>query len=290
MEMVLTQYLFPECTWDSVEECVGWCREVVVDPAPLRRIGREWMKRAEGMRALLEALFVRSDPEKFCCGIGGAPHALAILLGEIIGKDQVWRAEVCAQDPGIVFRELLDFPAHVWWVSQCARGAARVVRRDLEEELPAWCSMVNPGVEEAYFRLWRDLNMLYEWLSLPWGLLQCPEVRRPIRAVVDSLYYDIDSLWRIRKGNIQNCDELPYEEQVEAYAERGLEPHLGHRTPGMRLDYDSWDTRVEGMEGDLFEQPREKRPRKLYRQHCTWRELSILNRECSVDGIPWAME
>ena len=39
LEMVLTQYLFPECTWDSVEECVGWCSEVVVDPAPLRRIG-----------------------------------------------------------------------------------------------------------------------------------------------------------------------------------------------------------------------------------------------------------
>ena len=35
----------------------------------------------------------------------------------------------------------------------------------------------------------------------------------------------------------------------------------------MRLDYNSWDTRVEGMEDDLpdlFEHPREKRPRKLY--------------------------
>ena len=132
--------------------------------------------------------------------------------------------------------------------------------------------------------------MLYERLSLPWRLLQCPEVCRPIRAVVDSLYYDIDSLWHIRKGNIQNCDELPYEVQVEAYVKRGLESHLGRHTPGMRLDYDSWDTRVEGMDDDLFEQPREKRPRKLYRQHCTWRELSILDRECSVDGIPWAME
>ena len=34
LEMVLTQYLLPECTWDCVEECVGWCHEVVVDPAP----------------------------------------------------------------------------------------------------------------------------------------------------------------------------------------------------------------------------------------------------------------
>ena len=105
----------------------------MVDPAPLRRIGREWMERAKGMRALLEALFVRSDPEKFCCGIGGVPHALAILLGEIIERGQVWRAEVRAQDPGIVFMELLDVPGHIWWVSQCARGARRVVRRDIKE-------------------------------------------------------------------------------------------------------------------------------------------------------------
>ena len=293
LETVLTQYLLPECTWDCVEECVGWCREVVVDPAPLRRIGREWMERARGMRTLLEALFVRSDPGKFCCGSEGVPHALAILLGEIVERDQLWRAEVRAQDPGIVFMGLLDVPVHIWWVSECTGGAGRMVRRDIEKELPAWCSVVNPGVEEAYFQLWRDLNMLYERLSLPWKLLQCPEVRRPIRAVVDSLYYDIDSLWRIRRGNIQNCDGLPYEEQVEAYVGGGLEPYLGRRTPAMRLDYNSWDTRVEGMDDDLldfFEHPREKRPRKLYRKHCTWRELSILNRECSVDGIPWAME
>ena len=189
----------------------------MVDPTPLRRIGWERMKRAERMRALLEALFVRSDPGKFCCRIGGAPHALAILLGEIIERDQVWRVEVRAQDPGIVFMEPLDIPAHIWWVSQCARGAERIVRRDIKRELPAWCSVVNPGVGETYFRLWRDLNMLYERLSLPWRWLQCPEVCRPIRAVVDSLYYDIDSLWHIRKGNIQNCDGLPYEAQVEAY-------------------------------------------------------------------------
>ena len=132
--------------------------------------------------------------------------------------------------------------------------------------------------------------MLYERLSLPWRRLQCPEVRIPIRAVVDSLYDDINNLWYIQRGNIQNCDQLPQEEHIEAYAEGGLEPHLGRRTPWMRLDYDSWDTRVEGMADDLFEQPREKRPRKLYQQHYTWRELSILNRECSVNGIPWAMD
>ena len=85
--MVLIQCLFPGCTWDRVEECLGWCRTVMVDPAPLRRIGREWVKRAAGMRTLLEALFVRSTPEKFCCRLEGDPHAIAILLGDIIRRD-----------------------------------------------------------------------------------------------------------------------------------------------------------------------------------------------------------
>ena len=115
-------------------------------------------------------------------------------------------------------------------------------------------------------------------------------MRKPIRVAIDSLYYDIKSLWVVQKGNIQNCDELPQEEQIEAYAKGELEPHLSRRTPWMNLDYDSWDTRVEETAGDFFQQPREKHPRKLYRQHCTWRELSILDRECSVDGIPWAMD
>ena len=287
LEMVLTQYLFPECTWDCVEECVGWCREVVVDPAPLRRIGQEWMKRAAGMRTLLEALYVRTDPKRFCCGSTGVPHAIAILLGEIIERDQDWQAEVRSQDPGIVLVESLDFPVYIWWVSRCARGAKRVVRREIKEELPAWCSMANPGVKIEYFQLWRSLNMLYERLSLPWTLLQCPEVRRPIRTVIDNLYYDIMSLWTVRKGNIQTYEGLSQEERIRACAEGELEPC---RNPWINLDYNSWDTWVEKTADDFFQQPREKRPRKLYRQHCTWRELSILNRESSVDGIPWAMQ
>ena len=269
LEMVLTQYLFPECTWDSVEECVGWCHEVVVDPAPLRRIGREWMKRARGMRTLLEALFVRSDLKKFCCGIVGVPHALAILLGEIVGRDRDWRAEVSLQDPGAVLMDSLDFPVHIWWVNWFARGGKWVVRRGIDTRLPAWCSVVNPGVRAEYFQLWRDLNMLYERLSLPWELLRYPNVRRPIGATINSLFYYIESLWVVRRGNIQNCDELPQEEQIEVYEEGELEPRLGRCTPWMHLDYDSWGTQVEEMIDDLFEQPREKRPRKLYQRHYT---------------------
>ena len=61
----------------------------MLDPVPLRRIGREWVNCAKKMKHLLEALYVRSAPEKFCCGLKGKgePHALAILLGEIIGRN-----------------------------------------------------------------------------------------------------------------------------------------------------------------------------------------------------------
>ena len=45
------------------------------------------MKRAAGMRALLEALYVRSDPKSVCCGGIGVPHSIAILLGEIVERD-----------------------------------------------------------------------------------------------------------------------------------------------------------------------------------------------------------
>ena len=155
-----------------------------------------------GMRTLLEVLFVRSNPERFCCGITGAPHAIAILLGEIIEGNQDWRAEVSGQDPGVVLVDPLDFPVHIWWVDWCTRGPERVVRQKIKEGLPAWCSGVNPGVKEEYFQLWRTLNMLYEQLSLPWRLLRCPEGREPIRGAMNRLYYDIGSRWVVRKGNI----------------------------------------------------------------------------------------
>ena len=70
------------------------------------------------MRTLLEALYVRTDPKRFCCGSTGVPHAIAILLEEIIEGDEDWQAEVRSQDPGIVLVESLDFPVYIWWVSR----------------------------------------------------------------------------------------------------------------------------------------------------------------------------
>ena len=295
-ERIVTQYLLPECTWESVEECVGWCRQVMVDPAPLKRIGKEWMKRAKGMRALLEALYVRTvDPRDFCCGTMGAPHPIAILLGEIVERDQDWRTEVCSQNPSVVHKNfLMEFP--IWWMHL----DGSVVKRTMEGDSPFWCSIVNPGVRGEYFQLWQHLNMLYERLSLPWKWLVRPtpswlgfELLEPIRAAINNVYYDIESHWEVRKGNIRNYDNLPLEEQVRIYEEDHIAPFLGRRTPGMKLDYDWQDTEVEEMRlvlGGFYPRPREKHPRKLYRKHCTWRELSILNRECSVDGVPWAKD
>ena len=294
-EKIVTQCLLPECTWDDVEQCAGWCREVVVDPAPLRRMGRDWKERSIGMRVLLEALYVRMNPREFCRGAMGTPHPVAILLGEVVGKSPVWRAEMRSQSLWAVHKDSLDFPIHIWWVRRDYEEGT--VQRIIEDELPAWCTTMNPGVQKEYFYLWQNLNMLYERLSLPWKRIPHPtplrlgfQLREPIRMAIDALYFDIRNLWGIQKGNIQNLDALPSEEQVRAYKGNELQPDLGRRTPGMRLDYDTLDTRAEEMGGDLFDQPREKRPRKLYRQYCTWRELSILDRECSVDGIPWTME
>ena len=297
-EKIVTQYLLPECTWDDVEECLGWCYQLMVDPTPLRRIGREWKKRAKGMRALLEALHVRSSPQEFCRGTIGVPHPFAIQLGEIIEKDRYWRMEVRSQSPDVVHRDLL-FDFHIWWVDADVNG---VIRRTMEDEILAWCSVVNPGIDGEYFRLWRYLNMLYERLSFPWKRLVRPtpsrmgfQLLRPVSAAINSIYYDIEDHWEARKRTIQSHDNLPLEEQVRIYAEGDIEPHLGSRTPWMKLDYTLQDTEVEEMEeaevvSKFLERPMEERPRKLYRQYCTWRELSILDRECSVDGIPWTME
>ena len=81
---------------------------------------------------------------------------------------------------------------------------------------------------------------------------------------IDALYFDIRNLWDIRKGNIQNLDALPLEEQVRAYEGDELQPSLGQRTPWMKLDYSSGDMRMEQGDHEFLPQPREKRPRKLY--------------------------
>ena len=89
---------------------------------------------------------------------------------------------------------------------------------------------------------------------------------------------------------MENYEDAPIEERVRAYAEGEILPALGARTLGTKLDYDLWDVAVEDTTTALFLQfclPKDKPPRKLYRRHCTLKELSIMNRECGISGIPW---
>ena len=289
LEMILVQYLFPVCTWGRVEECVGWCREVIVNPLPIQRIGREWLAQAKAMRHLLKALFVRTTPQEFCRGVG-VPHKIAILLGKILDGSSVWKAEVCYRDPGIVLVNSRDFSSHIWWIRRCAGGAEPVYRRRIELDSPSWCNIVNPGIQGRFYQLWWDLNMLYERLSLPWKMLQIPDLRMPIHQAIDMVFLDTCTLWDIRRGNMENYDDVPIEERVRAYAEGEILPDLGARTLGTKLDYDLWDAAVENTTTALFLQfrlPKDKPPRKLYRRHCTPKELSILDRECGISGTPW---
>ena len=281
------QYLFPMCPWGCIEECVGWCREVIVNPMPVQRIGREWLARAKAMRHLLKALYVRTTPQEFCRNVG-VPHRIAILLGKILDRNSVWGREARCMDPGVVLANPEGFSSYIWWVRPTG-GIEAVYRRRMELGPPSWCHIVNPGIRDRFYQLWWDLNMLYERLSLPWRTLQVTNLRMPIYQAIDMVFSDVCTLWDIRKGNMENYEDAPIEERVRVYAEGEILPELGARTLGTKLDYDLWDVTIESNPTlfHLFGQPKDKPPRKLYRQHCTIKELSILNRECSIYGTPW---
>ena len=84
-----------------MEECVGWCREVIVDPAPLKRIGREWRKRAVGMRTLLEALYVRSNPKRFVVGLQGPLMLSQSYWGRSSRGTKIGEQRLAARTPGL---------------------------------------------------------------------------------------------------------------------------------------------------------------------------------------------
>ena len=48
-----------------------------------------------------------------------------------------------------------------------------------------WYELENPGIDQKYFELWQNLNMLYERLSLPWETLRfVGSERKTIREAV----------------------------------------------------------------------------------------------------------
>ena len=290
LEIVLLEYLLPEYTWDEVEECLGWCSIKKLDPVPFRRIGREWMHRASMMRTLLKALFVRTRPEKFSCGITGTgvPHAIASLLGRMLRESPRWWTEVQCQYPYQWLRDGLAVLIYLWWLEHEETGWTS--NSILAKGPPAWYTEENPGVKEEYFQLWKILNMFYERLSLPWKRLKTAgpimrailgDTKLPsIREAVNELYRDVKIRWEDRKITIWDLDRRPMPEQIQRHHEDG------QRTPRMKLDYSPAETRLEEV-GSIYLNPKEENPRRMYRHHCTVRELSILDRNCGVDGIPY---
>ena len=55
--------------------------------------------------------------------------------------------EVRSQSPDVVHKDQL-FDFHIWWVHPDVNG---VIRRTMEDENLAWCSVVNPGIDGDIF-------------------------------------------------------------------------------------------------------------------------------------------
>ena len=107
----------------------------------------------------MQALHVRDSPKLFCAP-SETPHAIALLLGQIVERDPKWRAEVHPQDPSLW---LADHPPPpplfgLWWVYIEHPGDDW--RRMMKKEPPTWSEVNNPRVKDEYFNLRRDLNML----------------------------------------------------------------------------------------------------------------------------------
>ena len=164
--IVITQHFLPQYTWDEVEECLGWCKDRELSPTPLKMIGKAWKERALALRRLLIALHVRATPEMFC-GPLKEPHPIALLLGQILAANPKWQTEAYCCDPGMWLIDGFSRPLSLWWYENRHMQSGRE-RRLIEEESPVWSQTENPGIEEEYFKLWKNLNGLYERLSIPW--------------------------------------------------------------------------------------------------------------------------
>ena len=128
--------------------------------------------------------------------------------------------------------------------------------------------------------------MLDERLSLPWKVLRLnddPEIESIPTAFKDRCH-DTQELWECHKRSIRDLDELPKDQMFIGHRER-------YRTPEMQLDYDLSDRytvwMIEKFGEDWRTRLEDVPPRKSYRRRCTPKELSVLDRKCGVDRIPW---
>ena len=114
LETILCRYFLPKYTLDEVEECLAWSYERELHPAPFKRICQNLKKKAMALRALLEALHVKATSEVFC-SLSGTPHAIALLLGQIIERKSEWQVEAHCEDPGLWLIDPFNLPDGLWY-------------------------------------------------------------------------------------------------------------------------------------------------------------------------------
>ena len=114
LETILCQHFLPMYTWDEVEECLAWSYQRELDPAPIKRICRNFKRKAVVLRALLEALHVKATPKVFCSP-SGTPHAIAPLLGQILERKSKWQAKAHCKDPGLWLMDPFNLPDGLWY-------------------------------------------------------------------------------------------------------------------------------------------------------------------------------
>ena len=130
----------------------------------------------------------------------------------------------------------------LWWYENRHIWRGRE-RRLIEREPPIWSQTENAGIEEEYFKLWKNLNGLYEPLSILWKVLGLTDqLNTPyVHAMVAELYCNTQQGWVNRRDSIRSLDRLPIEEQIAGYRQ------MIHAS-GMKLDYSRLEVRItEGV-------------------------------------------
>ena len=297
---VVTRCFFPKYTWDDIEECLIWCVERGLDPRPVKRMAKSFERRAKDLKKLLVALHVRSSPEMFCCWPDGAPHVVALHLGELLRSKEKWWAEVNCEDPALYLRDCreklpvapLDYYSLTSYIPADGVRVEMRYRRMVGDDFHDWYDLGNYGVKQEYFELWRHLNMLYERLSLPWEPLKYPNIDCWMidawKIVKDAIADDFNfakNEWNALKRLISEADSDEY-----AHERESKHLKLG-RLPDMELDFsleDGYVHEICELKGKDWKDFLENRPpRKRYRRNCTPKELVVLDRECRIDGTPW---
>ena len=209
---------------------------------------RRFERKSQALKKLLEALHVRSSPKLFCCWPIGAPHEIALYLGELLRTKVKWWTEMNCEDPALYLRDRCEkLPVHpLAYYSSTPYIPIEGVRmkmyyrRLVGDDFRRWYDLENPGVKQEHFELWRSLNMLYERLSLLWEPLRYinPDFWKDWKIVKDAIADDFEFAedeWDERKRSIREADLDERESERES-------KHLKlGRLPEMELDCELGD-------------------------------------------------